>query len=563
MTSTSAHPFNISKLSRADYPRTRASAKTPKRAAFTSVGVPVSYHNLGPPSYVCRSCNAQMWYKERKNKEVAALITNGFRDGIPSRDIVVDNKDEGPKRISELHPSYMALQYPLLFPYREDEYHDKIPYHTNRGTRKTKRSFVSMKEYYAYIIQRNDQGNTLLRGGRLYKQFLVYAFMAVEEQRLKWNRNNQDSLRVDLYHNLNDAFTRGDTNAEGLGKRIVLPKTFTGGPRYMMQNYQDAMALCRSYGYPDLFITFTSNPKWPEIAKMLSFIPGQKPYEHPEVRTQVFKMKLTQLLDDLTKYKIVGKSCAIVYVIEFQKRGLPHAHILFWLKEEWKCQTPSQVDNIISTEMPSPINNPEGYKVVTEFMLHGLCGKGSACTVDCKCLKKYPKSFDPETNLDEDGYPFYCRRDSKIQVVKGKFTYDNKLLRLCEETWELLSQDILLKKRGTGKTFVYKTIISRIRSEGMIVLAVASSGIASLLLPDGRTAHSRFVIPLELVENSTCEIKQNTHLAELLQEVQLIIWDEAPMTQKYAFEALDKTLRDILGYKNKDQKTGFSGELQF
>ncbi|GJU47753.1 ATP-dependent DNA helicase PIF1-like protein [Tanacetum coccineum] len=78
------------------------------------------------------------------------------------------------------------------------------------------------------------------------------------------------------------------------------------------------------------------------------------------------------------------------------------------------------------------------------------------------------------------------------------------------------------------------------------MLAVASSGIASLLVPAGRTAHNRFVIPLDLMENSTCGIKQNTQLAELIQEVQLIIWDEAPMTQRYAFEALDITLRDIL-----------------
>ncbi|GKB60691.1 ATP-dependent DNA helicase PIF1-like protein [Tanacetum coccineum] len=67
--------------------------------------------------------------------------------------------------------------------------------------------------------------------------------------------------------------------------------------------------------------------------------------------------------------------------------------------------------------------------------------------------------------------------------------------------------------------FLYKTIIARLRSARMIVLAVASSGIASLLLPGGRTAHSRFVIPLELMENNTCGIKQNTHLAELMQEV--------------------------------------------
>ncbi|GKB09391.1 ATP-dependent DNA helicase PIF1-like protein [Tanacetum coccineum] len=91
---------------------------------------------------------------------------------------------------------------------------------------------------------------------------------------------------------------------------------------------------------------------------------------------------------------------------------------------------------------------------------------------------------------------------------------------------------------GTGKTFLYNTIIARLRTERKIVLAVASSGIAALLLPGGRTTHSRFIIPLELLENSTCGIKQNTHLAELMQEVQLIIWDEAPMTQKYAFESM-------------------------
>ncbi|GJW14973.1 ATP-dependent DNA helicase PIF1-like protein [Tanacetum coccineum] len=113
---------------------------------------------------------------------------------------------------------------------------------------------------------------------------------------------------------------------------------------------------------------------------------------------------------------------------------------------------------------------------------------------------------------------------------------------------------------GTGKTILYKTIIARLRSTRMIVLAVASSGITSLLLPGGRTAHSRFVIPLELMENNTCGIKQNTHLAVFMQEVQLIIWDEAPMTQRYAFEALDKTLRDILGYKSPCKWNRLFGE---
>ncbi|XP_031108511.1 uncharacterized protein LOC116012985 [Ipomoea triloba] len=101
---------------------------------------------------------------------------------------------------------------------------------------------------------------------------------------------------------------------------------------------------------------------------------------------------------------------------------------------------------------------------------------------------------------------------------------------------------------GTGKTFVWRTLSSMIRSRGDIVLNVASSGIASLLLPGGRTAHSRFAIPLSLNEDSTCNISQGSDLVELIIRSKLIIWDEAPMTHKHCFEALDKTMRDLLRF---------------
>ncbi|GKF16199.1 hypothetical protein Tco_0061117 [Tanacetum coccineum] len=95
--------------------------------------------------------------------EVIALIVNDFGDRIPTRDIIVNKQHTGPKRISELHPSYMGLQYPLLFPYGEDGFHDKIPYYSNLGARKTNRGFVTMKEYYSYTIHhRRDQGTTLI-----------------------------------------------------------------------------------------------------------------------------------------------------------------------------------------------------------------------------------------------------------------------------------------------------------------------------------------------------------------------------------------------------------------
>ncbi|XP_015940717.1 uncharacterized protein LOC107466243 [Arachis duranensis] len=99
---------------------------------------------------------------------------------------------------------------------------------------------------------------------------------------------------------------------------------------------------------------------------------------------------------------------------------------------------------------------------------------------------------------------------------------------------------------GTGKTYLYRTLSAAIRSKRGIVLNVASSGIASLLLPNGRTAHSRFKIPLELTEDSVCCIKQGTSLAKLICKARLIIWDEAPMLNKLCYEALDKCFRDIL-----------------
>ena len=76
--------------------------------------------------------------------------------------------------------------------------------------------------------------------------------------------------------------------------------------------------------------------------------------------------------------------------------------------------------------------------------------------------------------------------------------------------------------------------------------AVASSGIASLLLMGGRTAHSRFKLPLELTESSTCSITKQSATAKLLQKARIIIWDEAPMMHRYTFEAVDRTLQDVM-----------------
>ncbi len=100
---------------------------------------------------------------------------------------------------------------------------------------------------------------------------------------------------------------------------------------------------------------------------------------------------------------------------------------------------------------------------------------------------------------------------------------------------------------GYGKTFLFNTILAKVRSQKNIALAVASSGIAALLLDGGRTAHSRFKIPLKLTETSLLNISQQSDLAELIKATKLIIWDEAPMAHRFAFEAVDKTFWDLTG----------------
>ena len=111
---------------------------------------------------------------------------------------------------------------------------------------------------------------------------------------------------------------------------------------------------------------------------------------------------------------------------------------------------------------------------------------------------------------------------------------------------------------GTGKTFLWKLLSAAIRMRGEICLNVASSGIASLLLPGGRTAHSRFGIPINPDEFSYCNLVPGTDQADLVKAASLIIWDEAPMMSKHCFESLDRSMADIIG--NKDNRP-FAGKV--
>ena len=107
---------------------------------------------------------------------------------------------------------------------------------------------------------------------------------------------------------------------------------------------------------------------------------------------------------------------------------------------------------------------------------------------------------------------------------------------------------------GAGKTFLYRTLCHAVRSRSLVVLCVAFSGIAALLLPGGRTAHSMFKIPFDILDDSICSIAKTSSLATLLKMTQLLIWDECSAQNRFAFEAVDRTLRDL-----RDRNEMFGG----
>jgi hypothetical protein len=120
-------------------------------------------------------------------------------------------------------------------------------------------------------------------------------------------------LHHDFLSGLQEAVEKGDILPSSVGKSIILPDSFTGGPRYMFNNSQDAMGICKRFGYPDLFITVTCNSNWPEIKDFVTSR-GLTASDRPDIVCRVFKMKLDEIMSDFKKKEIFGKVIAGKYI---------------------------------------------------------------------------------------------------------------------------------------------------------------------------------------------------------------------------------------------------------
>jgi len=205
----------------------------------------------------------------------------------------------------------------------------------------------------------------------------------------------------------------------------------------MQKLYQDSIAIVRCYGKPSLFITFTANPKWEEIEHKL--LPHQSASDRPDLVARVFNLKVQDLLNQIRHKEVFGPWLGWVWTIEYQKWGLPHLHLLVFLKTDHHFLTAVNVDRFISAEIPtgSDAMSHELRGIIQSTMVHthcvggnekALCMEGLNPLTTQTCRKGFPRQFQPETIIMEDGYPLYRRRDTAqcftitVRATEGNVT---------------------------------------------------------------------------------------------------------------------------------------------
>ena len=239
--------------------------------------------------------------------ELAALVVGDFSLENYQRDVIVDSLVSGLQHVSCLHPAFMSLQYPLLFPYGERGFQLGIPYRGCGVEGLGIHGNVTMQDYFCYYCHyRCGSANPYTCYGRLSAQCQVDAFACIEECRLTYIADHQADFRSENFQGIADAVGKGCVDGSSVGKQRIIPASFVGGKRYMNQNFQDAVAICRVYGAPDFFVTFTCNPKWPEISEALFFEMGQRATDRSDIIVRVYHMKLAEFLGDIREGVVFG-----------------------------------------------------------------------------------------------------------------------------------------------------------------------------------------------------------------------------------------------------------------
>ena len=372
-------------------------------------------------------------YNLPTSDEIAAIIPDNessqrkrsiiYYSKVPGGDQSVSRSQL--RKIDQNSSLYDPLHYVLLFPNGELGWEPELRRVTSRvdcnGNPLISSRKVSQKDYYSYRCHDRlvfPHGVHIPWSGRLYHEYIVDQYDKTEQMRLLWYERHQHEIRAETYSGLQD-FIEAQSFSDKVGKRIILPATFVGGPRYMHKLYLNAMAIIREFGKPSFFITFTCNPKWPDMTENIpKFL---KATDRPDIVCRVFNLKVKAFIDYITKEQVFGPVISYIYSIEFQKRGLPHLHLLLTC-ERHVVQNGDDVDRYVCAEIPDETDK-ELYDTIKNYNMHTNC---DACNKNEKCSKKFPHAFRDSTRFQQNSYPLYRRRNDGKFIEKNRKRFTNQ-----------------------------------------------------------------------------------------------------------------------------------------
>jgi hypothetical protein len=245
----------------------------------------------------------------------AVVVAPGVRSIVLWR-----QSSDMPQFIHDGHSLYHTLAYPLLFPTGSTGWHDKLScWDTSRGCQRP----VSLLEWARHQLMHRREPSFVQRCERLALEYYCDLYAQYEARLASFHQlpKQQSLYRGASYRSMHDQFQRdgaGNGNLANVGKPVVLPSSFVGSPRYYYQLYLDAMALPLRYHKPDLFVTITCNPYWPEIARAIPR--GSHWRFHPDIVGRVFMLKFASVLQEITVSQIFGPVLAYVWRVEWQVR---------------------------------------------------------------------------------------------------------------------------------------------------------------------------------------------------------------------------------------------------
>lgn len=357
--------------------------------------------------------------------EVAAVMCyeNTLRSQISPRSLLISTVDNRPQTIPTVSRLWEPMAYPLFFPHgtlgwglRPSE-QDPFSVITLDGADAD--AATTQTWHYRARLLREPRFSIF---GRLTNEYVVDMFSRELDARLAYIRSNQARLRAQEQ----DAALMGHEVQES--ENIYLPASFLGSGRWSSNQITDSLTIAAAYGPPTFFVTFTCNGDWPEIRSRLQ--PGQTYTDIPVVVCRVFKQKLSRLMNTFrTMFPNAGRLLYSIQRVEFQKRGLPHAHIL--LKYSNDCTAPGDIDRVISAHVPE---TAEDATIVRRFMIHPTHNSRIINNVPpspenplkyCEkwkdgarvCRFGYPKPPQEQTSFDTVGRVLYQRGEGDAFVV--------------------------------------------------------------------------------------------------------------------------------------------------